>query len=34
MDGRTRPMHAAWHNTVLPFDHPFWKTHYPPNGWG
>ena len=32
-DGRTRPQHKAWHNTVLPVDHPFWETHYPPNGW-
>lgn len=33
MDGRTRPEHAAWHNTVLPVDHPFWRTHFPPTGW-
>ena len=32
-DGRTRPAHKAWHNTVLSVDHPFWETHYPPNGW-
>ncbi len=32
-DARTRPQHAAWHGTVLPVDHPFWHTHYPPNGW-
>ena len=33
MDGRTRPLHRAWHNTVLPVDHPWWQTHFPPNGW-
>ena len=32
-DARTRPEHMAWHGTVLPWDHPFWHTHYPPNGW-
>lgn len=32
-DARTRPQHRAWHGTVLPVDHPFWRTHYPPNGW-
>ena len=32
-DGRTRPDHLAWHGTILRFDHPFWQTHYPPNGW-
>ncbi|MBF0249954.1 MAG: minor capsid protein [Alphaproteobacteria bacterium] len=33
LDGRTRLQHKTWHGTVLPVDHPFWKTHYPPNGW-
>jgi SPP1 gp7 family putative phage head morphogenesis protein len=33
-DDRVRFEHAQWHNIVLPADHPFWKTHYPPNGWG
>lgn len=32
-DSRTRPEHLAWHGIVLPADHDFWKTHYPPNGW-
>jgi SPP1 gp7 family putative phage head morphogenesis protein len=32
-DARTRPQHRAWDNTVLPIDDPWWKTHYPPNGW-
>lgn len=26
--------HLAWDGLVLPPDHPFWATHYPPNGWG
>ncbi|MCA3519739.1 MAG: minor capsid protein [Rhodobacter sp.] len=34
LDNRTRPQHRAWHGTVLPVDHEFWRTHYPPNGWG
>lgn len=34
LDSRTRPEHAAWHDTVLPADDPWWDTHYPPNGWG
>ncbi|MEX2480209.1 MAG: phage minor head protein [Gammaproteobacteria bacterium] len=33
MDARTRPQHAAWHDTVLPADDPWWQTHFPPNGW-
>lgn len=33
LDGRCRPEHRAWHNTILPVDDPFWKTHTPPNGW-
>lgn len=29
-----RPQHLSWNGLTLPKDHPFWKTHYPPNGWG
>lgn len=29
-----RPHHLAWHNLVLPKVHPFWDTHFAPNGWG
>lgn len=29
----TRTSHAALHGTVLPRDHDFWKTNYPPNDW-
>lgn len=28
-----RPEHRAWHGIILPVDHPWWKTHYPPNGY-
>lgn len=26
--------HLSWNGLILPSGHPFWKTHYPPNGWG
>ncbi|MEI4195235.1 phage head morphogenesis protein [Roseovarius sp. E0-M6] len=26
--------HLAWDGLILPADHPFWQTHFPPNGWG
>ncbi|MFH2011690.1 MAG: phage minor head protein [Pseudomonadota bacterium] len=29
-----RPQHLAWNGLVLSMDDPWWKTHYPPNGWG
>jgi hypothetical protein len=29
-----RPQHLAWNGMVLQHDHPFWESHYPPNGWG
>lgn len=29
-----RPLHLSWHGLILPADDPWWKTHYPPNGWG
>ena len=29
-----RPQHLAWNGLTLPAGHPFWETHYPPNGWG
>ncbi len=34
LDDRTRPAHRSWHGTILPVDHPWWRTHWPPNGWG
>jgi SPP1 gp7 family putative phage head morphogenesis protein len=33
LDGRTRPLHRSWEGTILPVDHVWWKTHFPPNGW-
>lgn len=32
-DLRTRPLHRAWDGTVLRWDHPWWKTHFPPCGY-
>lgn len=29
-----RPHHLAWHGLTLPRTHPFWQTHFAPNGWG
>lgn len=29
-----RPIHQSWDGIVLPHDHPFWDTHFCPNGWG
>ncbi len=28
-----RPEHLAWVGTVLPVEHEWWNSHYPPNGW-
>ncbi|BAE50569.1 Mu-like prophage FluMu F protein [Paramagnetospirillum magneticum AMB-1] len=33
LDSRTRPEHREWNGTVLRWDHPWWDTHFPPNGW-
>jgi SPP1 gp7 family putative phage head morphogenesis protein len=33
LDEKTRPDHARWHGTILPVDHPWWDTHFPPCGW-
>jgi hypothetical protein len=29
-----RPLHLAWNGLTLPADDDWWRTHYPPNGWG
>ena len=34
MDRRTRPSHGVLHNIVLPVDHPFWQSAFPPCGFG
>jgi len=31
-DHRVRPQHKEWQGIILPKDHWFWRTHYPPNG--
>ncbi len=33
LDERTRPLHRARHNLVLPVDHPYWDRWAPPCGW-
>lgn len=32
-DQRVRTEHKKWHYILLPLDHKFWDSHYPPNGW-
>jgi len=32
-DAKVRPQHRAWDGTILPISSPWWRTHYPPNGW-
>jgi len=29
-----RVEHVGWAGRLLPVDHPWWQTHFPPNGWG
>ena len=29
-----RPDHEAWDGLILRADDPWWRTHWPPNGWG
>lgn len=29
-----RPLHLEWSGTVLPYNDPWWTTHFTPNGWG
>lgn len=31
-DHRVRPTHQEWQGIILPITHPFWQTHWPPNG--
>lgn len=33
-DADVREEHQRWHYILLPLDHTWWDTHYPPNGWG
>lgn len=30
---RRRQEHLGWVDVILPADHVWWQTHYPPNGW-
>jgi SPP1 gp7 family putative phage head morphogenesis protein len=32
LDDRIREDHRAWHGIILHADHPWWQTHFPPNG--
>lgn len=32
-DEKVRASHKPWDRVVLPKSHPWWDTHYPPNGW-
>ncbi len=29
-----RPEHVAWDGLIIRADDPWWRTHFPPNGWG
>lgn len=29
-----RPLHVSWDKLTLPAEHPWFRAHYPPNGWG
>lgn len=29
-----RPMHVAWDGKILRWNDPWWRVHFPPNGWG
>ena len=31
---KKRPLHMSWVGTMLPVEHPWWSTHYPPSAWG
>jgi hypothetical protein len=33
-NGNPREQHKAWHGRVLPAEDPWWRTAFPPNGWG
>ena len=32
-DEKVRHLHRQWEGVTLPVEHPFWRTHLPPNGW-